>query len=363
MKKIIFILVIFFCTSLSAEVITPLSRSDASLYEDIFKALDKENFTKSDRLAEELTDDSLMGYVLAKKYLSRTYKTKPAEITAWLKKYSDLPVAAQIYKLGERKKATLPKTKPAGTVVGKTACTHVLKEEPIDSFKNLTFTNLFTKSRNEAQARKRRIVYFLEKGKTLTAKNLLLDKRTISLFSQRQLDTGRTALAFSYFLDGHDDQALDMAKDALKKSDKYLPLALWTAGLVSWRQGQIENALTYFQQTAEHAQANDLLKAAASFWTARAHLKLGHYDQVGSYLEYAAGFPRTFYGLMALRALGDDLANMWRVPEQEVEEDIDVNFSHPALTRFYALKQIDQDDLAKKELSYLYLNASREFCG
>ena len=361
MKKILcFLLACVFCVSILAQEEKPLSKENASLYKDIFRALEKENISKAESLTEQLTDDSLLGYVLSEKYFTSSYRTKPEEIKDWFKKYSDLSVADRMYKLGEQKKVNLPKpNKKTNSNFGKAACTHLFKEEPIDIFNSISFKNLSKKREQEALKIKNRLMSFLKKGKTLTVKNILNDKHTIDLFSQRQLDTGRMALAFSYFLDGYDDQALEMAQKALQKSGKYLPHASWTAGLVSWRQGKIENALTYFQQTADNSNANDLLKAAASFWAARAHLKLGNYDKVGDYLEYAAKYPRTFYGLMALRVLGDDLTHIWAIPEKQVEEDIEVDFSHPALIRFYALKQIGKDDLAQQEISNLYLNSSQ----
>ena len=91
-----------------------LSDKDVSLYQKIFTAQEKADFKSAKNLTPQLKDKSLMGYVLYDRYFSKHYKTKKSEISDWLKKYKDLPVAVDIYALGEQKKVSLKGLKPKG---------------------------------------------------------------------------------------------------------------------------------------------------------------------------------------------------------------------------------------------------------
>lgn len=99
----------------------PLDAVNADRYREIFRRQAQGDFSGSDRLISDLTDPALLGHVLAHRYLAPGYKTKPKELTDWLKSYSNLPEATAIYTLGARKgvkKAALTKAKFDITRVG-----------------------------------------------------------------------------------------------------------------------------------------------------------------------------------------------------------------------------------------------------
>lgn len=335
-----------------------LSKSDVRLYKEAFSSIKKGNWKELDAIIPQIKDQSLIGYIHYKKYLSKNYKTSKKEIVSWLEDYGDLPIANEIYALGKQKNIKLTVSKPKG-LFGGNACSYMHKVEPIDLIRNRRFTTLGSKKRIKAQQLMKKIVRHIEAGRTKNARLLIDSKEVKKLFPQEDLDAARTALAFSYFLDGRDDLALSFSEKALKNSNDIFPLAYWTAGLALWRQGNILKAKDYFLKVVEHDKVYPLLKSTAAFWAARAYLKLGKYKEVGNYLEISAYYPRTFYGILALRTLGSDLEHVWDIPSKP-EDDVEADFSHPALERFYALKQIGQKELAQKELSQLYLNADKE---
>ncbi len=339
---------------------TVLSDKDARLYQDIISLQSQANFSAADKKIKQLSDKSLMGYMLYHRYFAKGYWTQRKEITNWLKQYKDLPIAADVYALGEQKKASLPIKKPRAVFGARSGtCTAVVKQDPIDLIQNLSFSYLSKTKKEKAKKTMRQIASYINRGKTLNAKRLIEEKETIALFSKTDMDRAKTALAFSYFLDGMDDKALEQANAAIKRSGKQIPLAYWTAGLSYWRKGDYPAAETNFKQAANHTKAKELTKAAAAFWTARTLLKQGKYQEVGAYLEQAASYPRTFYGLLGMRSLGQNLEHVWDTP-QTPQDDITGDFSHPALERFYALKQIGQTDWADKELAQLYFSADSE---
>jgi soluble lytic murein transglycosylase-like protein len=83
----------------------PLEQIDADRYRQIFKLQAAGDFRGADELVADLTDQSLLGQVLADRYLSPTYKSSPKELSDWLKQYAALPDAEQIYALAQRKGA------------------------------------------------------------------------------------------------------------------------------------------------------------------------------------------------------------------------------------------------------------------
>jgi soluble lytic murein transglycosylase-like protein len=84
----------------------PLEAIDADRYRQIFKLQSLGDFRGADEIIPDLTDQSLLGQVLADRYLSRGYRSSPKELTDWLRQYATLPDATHIFRLAQRKGAT-----------------------------------------------------------------------------------------------------------------------------------------------------------------------------------------------------------------------------------------------------------------
>ncbi len=340
-----------------------LTAADVATYRHIFQAQHQGRFQKADTLRNKLANKVLDGYVLYDRYFSPHYKTKKNEITTWLTRYGDWAVAPDVYALGKQKKATLPIPAPKGIFGGKAGtCSAVFRPEPIDLLRNPAFSYLSGEKRTRARRAARRMYRALNRGKTMNARLILESEDVQDLFSRTDYDSARTALAFSYFIDGMDDKALAYVVPALKRSGDSIPLAYWVAGLAAWRTEDYAAAATYFAAAAEHKKKYPLLEAGASVWAARSYLKNGDYERVVPYLERASRYPRLFYGILAMRLLAQDLGHVWDEPALP-NDDVSADFSHPALERFYALQQVGKKDWAERELSQLYLNADDEAKG
>ena len=90
---------------------TVLSPSDVKIYGDILAAQKSGQNGRADRLASQLSDKSLMGYVLEERYLGPHYHSSFSELKAWLENYGDLASADRIYKLAVKrapKKTSVP---------------------------------------------------------------------------------------------------------------------------------------------------------------------------------------------------------------------------------------------------------------
>jgi soluble lytic murein transglycosylase-like protein len=93
----------------------PLEQIDADRYRQIFKLQAASDYRGADALIVDLTDQSLLGHVLADRYLSRGYRSSPKELTDWLKQYAAQPDAERIYQLALRKGAEDP-AKPKASI-------------------------------------------------------------------------------------------------------------------------------------------------------------------------------------------------------------------------------------------------------
>ncbi len=65
-----------------------LTREDVDLYQTLFAFQEEGRWEASETIAKHVSDERLMGYVLATKYLHPTkYRSKYHELKEWLKNY------------------------------------------------------------------------------------------------------------------------------------------------------------------------------------------------------------------------------------------------------------------------------------
>ncbi len=81
----------------------PLAPSDVAFYQRARQLQQQGKFTAADQMLGRVADPGLVGVVLAERYLSNNYITKPAELTAWWAKYSTEPEAPAVYALMQHK--------------------------------------------------------------------------------------------------------------------------------------------------------------------------------------------------------------------------------------------------------------------
>lgn len=86
----------------------PLDAVNADRYRDIFRLQAAGDFRRADQLISQLTDQSLLGHVLADRYLSPDYNSNAKELSDWLRRFSTLAVAQRIYLLALDKGAEAP---------------------------------------------------------------------------------------------------------------------------------------------------------------------------------------------------------------------------------------------------------------
>lgn len=320
-----------------------LSVEDAARYAHIFAFQDIGNFSAADTEIEKLHDRRLMGHVYYQRYMHSDYKTGYAEMASWLKSYSDHPGAQAIYDLAQRRKS---KTDTAPLTAPKSA-RGVSGQHDFDV--GQAAPALMTKYTPRARDIIRLIDSRLADSPTAALKKLNTPEAK-TIFKDVQYDSLRTDIASSYFFNGKPQEAFTLAAASADRSGSELPMAGWTAGLAAWKLGKFDDAAKYFKKAATAQRASPWMASAGAFWAARSYEKMDETGKADDWMEKAAEYPRTFYGIIAARATGEDMGNFnWDLPSL-TERHIRVLSAIPAGRRAIALADAERPDLAEAEL-------------
>lgn len=336
-----------------------LSAADAALYKQIFELQSQGDFTEADKKIADLSDTRLLGHVLRERYLHENYKSQYAELQNWLNHYADHPGAQDIYKLAKRK---TPRPSDTGTLAKpQTPRSIAVVREPTVRWAKPYQS---TKKRNEAQHKQvfnlsRTLHRHVRKGNLQAAASLLTNDSRVAYMDEGEKDIALSKIANAYFYRGDTAQAYKIAKETLKRSGRKVPVSAWVSGLVAWKNGHYKSAATFFEIAAKSQYASGWMSSAGAFWAARAHMKSGNFKNVSALLNKAYEHPRTFYGLLATRALGKEFEFNWSLPQLRTSPE-GLLSTIPAGVRAIALVQTDRLDLAQDELLHIDINDNEE---
>jgi len=335
-----------------------LSRADAARYQKALDLQQRGQWTAADRELAAVGDDLLKGHLLAHRYLHARYKPKFEELHAWLNVYGDLPDAQRLHALADR-------YRPAGTPPLKAPAKGYLSGTGIDTADTEANWEDVTLEPGDhlGPGQKSRVKTLKAKFRELArqqspaARRMLDDAEVKRLFGEADFDEMKAVLAAYYFAGGNDAAALEWALQAADRSGDRLPGAHWTAGMASWRLGRHDDARRHFEAVANARDGSGWMVAAGAYWAARANLVARRPEVVNHWLDIAASYPRTFYGLLARRALGHSVQFAWE-PLPLTDIDVDNLRRVPAGKRALALLQIGEKRRAEEELRRLYPTAT-----
>jgi len=328
-----------------------LSAADAALYKRIFALQEDGHWPEADKAIKKLGDRILMGQVLAQRYLHPTrYRSKFRELRDWLKLYADHPQAARIYKLALRRKPKsarlprapiLPRQPPAARSLATPLLPDYISPRRRTPEQRRAFAKLVAHIKRHLRRRQAAGAAKHLKGDELRA-----------LADPLEFDILRGAVAHAFFIKGDDERALALANASVDRSGTLVPLAAWVGGLAGYRSGDYEVARRDFEIVAAADGIGEDLHAAGAYWAARLDLITRRPERVSRFLRAAANHPRSFYGLLALRALGE-VPDFTFAPPPLTDRDMAIVTRVPAAMRAIALAQIGQDRRAEAELKRL----------
>ena len=235
-----------------------ISKRDIISYKKTFRALQQEDLEEADDHIEDVSNQILMGHVLAEKYLSKTYKSSYDELKHWLKLYYDHPQAPSILRLA--------KSKSKGAKDELAAFEDLLPKyvpSPYSWFNN-RYETLPEAKRKYIRAKVTAFRRAISKGKTLVAKNILADKKLRMWIPDREYDAMSATLATVYLTDGNDKQVLQFTEKAIRRSKD--ATAMWVGGLAAWRMGNYQKAADYFSKLGAKTDNDEWLVSAGAYW-------------------------------------------------------------------------------------------------
>lgn len=335
----------------TAELPQPLQAADIRAYRLAFQLQHRGAYADADTMLRAVRNRILVGHVLAERYLSAKYRSRPDELAAWLKEYADQPDARAIYALAVRKfggrSAGLTKPRDSASFAERASADDLgpSLNRPIPPGRH--------GGGGHAAALRNRLRDLLSDGKFDSAERILVSRDTAQALSAGEIDHFKAMLAAGWFARGDDAQALEFAGEAASRSGVLVPRAHWIAGLAHFRQGAFDRAARHFEALARMPQGEPWDIAAGAFWAARTHLRARRPDVYNFWLGQAAEYPRTFYGLLAARALGVDPGLNWS-PPAVADIEFDQLMRYPGAPRVFALLQIGQDRRAEAELRRVY---------
>lgn len=318
-----------------------LSGKDRELYVKIFAEQKRARWKQADRLIDKLADKRLMGYVLYQRYMHPRYRSRYAELRAWMAEYSDLPDADKIYRLALRKK-TRKAAPPARPQVRHWRQPAADLSVSMDDDDAPTYSAQF----KHVDARVRHLVRVAKASDAVSYLNTPSVKRSLS---DVEYDKIRERIAASYFIEDDNENAYQTADDISAIHGDQVPMADWYAGLAAWRMERYDDAARHFEKLAHARRASDWSRAAGGFWAARAYLADHKPERVAPMLEIAANTGATFYGLLATRQLGREPRIHWIEPKL-TRADFEKLIQNSAVARAVALVQVGKREDAAQEL-------------
>ncbi|MBK1660987.1 lytic transglycosylase domain-containing protein [Paracraurococcus ruber] len=322
-----------------------LAPSDAARLRRIFDLQSRGDLAAAARESDRLGDDRLLGHVLADRFLRPEAAPQAAEVQAWLARHADHPDAPAIHALLTRllpRGAALPAPPSQPEALPPEASLEPEERSPLSA----------AVTRNPALDRAVRDR--AREGNAAAAQALIHRTRGLSPAYAGLL---RADLAIGLFRAGRDEEALRVGAEAARAGEPS-GLAAFAAGLAAWGLERYDAALPLFERAARTEQAAPALKAAAAFWTARAAVRARRPSLYVPWMMQAAQEPRTFYGLVARRALALPAGFAWEgelVGEAEAAAIAETAGGWRAL----ALLQVGQTARAEAELRQLWAQAQR----
>ncbi len=329
-----------------------LSQDDAQRYREIFAAERAGHTARADALFDKLTDTSLKGYVLAERYLSARGKRVPVgDLVVWLQTYAELPVAERIYRLAVKR--STKKIRRHHRTILVAVVTNIPAPAPMPHMKgggyedvNLPDPPLTSDTARAAQIAINAAIKADAPDQAMAVLQPLIDANSVPAADIARLSQH---IAASYFAEGMDQKAYDLASRAAASDGQAAPLLDWNAGLAAFRLGLFKEAAQHFEVLAQVGSVPNWVRSAAAFWAARAHMREGDPAKVVTLLTFAAREEPTFYGLLAEKLLGQDTQSGFSDPVLDAPGLAQL-MQIPAAHRAVALWQVGERADTDKEM-------------
>ena len=135
--------------------------------------------------------------------------------------------------------------------------------------------------------------------------------------------------------------------------------AAWQRAIDAWRSGNKTTSAKLFSGLLKKKDLPRWKVAAAAYWCHRGYAATGNDRKANECLRIAAKEPRSFYGVIARKQLGQSL-ELDNTPPALTQTDIDTLAEQNAIQRIIALVQVQKSELADKELRVIFPQATQD---
>ena len=285
------------------KAVMPLTNSEADLYREVFRLIEQDDIRQANQLIEKIDNPILIEYV----YATRDGKALPRQRSQIQGTMDDLRYFAKGSKYISEK-----------------------------------YTG---GQRYELRLVKQEIARYLNRSAATAALSYFNNHRVQAYIDPIDKSQILAEIAARYLYLDRPEKARRTAERALKASEQ-APLAGWVLGLGSWMRGDMVDATRYFTIAANAPYASPWMTAAASYWGARAATRAKLFREVSPLLAMAVRNQRTFYGLIATKALGYGFDFNWTMP-QYTNRHKDRLYTHPVGGKAVALVELGLYELAE----------------
>lgn len=327
-----------------------LSDEDVTRYHQAFEHQRQGQFPAADHAIARLENPLLLGHLLAARYLSGAYRATGEELAGWMARFADLPQSPQIFALARQRlgnRADGLKPPAGGSVAYKADYQDELAQWDDDS--DEAPHGLNAADRRRWQSLHDKLRGMIRHDHEDQAASLLAEPETQRLLGHAGLAQLKTDLAMAYFAGGNVAAARSWSQDVIHQPGNHPIQAEWVAGLAAWRSGDRAASAQHFEAVANAPGLSSWISAAGAYWAARANLSAHRPQVVDHWLQQAASYPRTFYGLLARRTLGQDIEYSWE-SHPFTEADSEILRHVPAAQRALALIQLNDRAAAEEEI-------------
>ncbi len=329
----------------------PLAPSEAMRVRRAFAAQAAADIPTAVAETAQVTNHLLLGHILADRYLGPCgfgSGSPEEQLRAWLTHFSDLPDAPVLH---SALVALLPKTAtpPTPPAPARSIAATAQPGDDVEPALRLLPRNPSLDRSVHEPARAGQA----ERAVRLIARTKGLDPLYGALL--------RAEVAQILFSQGRDAEALSLAEAANHQARGRVGLAPFIAGLAAWRMDRTDHAQALFETAYNANLTSPGRRSAAAFWAARAALRGRNPSAYAPWMQRAATSPRSFYGLLARRALGQGIiatepTATWTIGEA----DVDAVASTAAGMRAFGLLQVGQPNRAEAELRRLWADSQEQ---
>jgi soluble lytic murein transglycosylase-like protein len=267
-----------------------LDQAEREYYAAVFAAIDRRDWSGAQALLGQRDEGLLHPAARAELYLAAgSPRVELPQIEAWMQRGRELPQAQQLARLATTRGAASPPDLPhARQFYATGGSPKRARPRSVDD--------------GTMPAAVREAILARIDADDPDGARVLLDGIDASLSSEARAEW-RQRVAWSYYIENFDAQALGLAATVSAGSGPWVAEGDWTMGLAAWRLGDCAQAGQAFERAA-YGAANPELRAAAQYWASRAALRCRQPDRGNAFLRTAAMADDTLYGMLAAEQLG-----------------------------------------------------------